>query len=1043
MQSFQYNQPCQRAGALICVTLLLLASCAYGHAPAAAQVAGKSSTPLADLPGTITPSLTVPIGQPMPVQSNFKRDASATSKVSEGYGSLPLSFEVNKGQVSSKVAFISRGKGCSLFLTPTEAVFAITHACGAPAARQPRAKSPAGSQSPASFASMLHMRLIGANPAKMSGMEPLPGTVNYLTGQDPKQWHTDIQTYRKVLCKSVYPGVDLIYYGSQQQLEYDFVVAPGADPSRIELKFEGAKGLRVSKSGDLDVGLSAGSVRWRRPTLYQTVDGKRRYVSGGFVRKGVNRAAFVIAKYDRHRPLIIDPVFAYSTYLGGSSWDDVYGAAVDSDGYVYVTGKTNSSDFPGTSNENPFLNPWFVTKLDPTGTRLIYTTYAGSVQPTAIAVDKNGQTYVVGSTGSSSLPIVRGAQTTLPSLSHSTAFLMEINSAGNNIVYSTYLGGSNAIFQAANCVALGPDGTVYIGGSTDATDFPIVSAYQSVKPSAAHVSGGFLTRIDTTRSGLASLIYSSYLGGTDGSLSQDDGITGIAVDSAGHIFTTGNTLSTTFPVVSAYEPSKRPANLQFEYAFVTEFAADGSRLLYSTYLGGTQGALSHGIAIDSAQHAFITGETASTDLPVRNAIQTAFVGESDGFAAEFDCAASGDASLVYSTYLSGERTCRPWAVAADLWGNAYITGEVSKHNAVGPTPATNAFLVKLAPGSGRLMYVSGIGDQAFCRATSIAVDPLGCAYIAGIVYSQNFPVTPGAFQTQGVPGNVPPGDIAPIEDVFISKIPTYSGPDINGDQFSDLIFQSASSGQLKAWLMRGDGRVGTTGFVPSSPGANWILAASADMNGDGYTDLLFQNTVTGDLAYWLMIGTTAFRIDNITPKNAGTNWRVAGMADFNRDGYPDILFQNTVTGAITVWYMHGGMRVYGAGLAAGYTGKDLKVVAVGDLNNDGQADVVLQDTVTGQVQVLWMYRGTVTSSALLSPAYPGAGWNVVGLADINADGRTELLFQNATSGDLAYWALIGNVVTYFGQGTASKIAQSDCTSPGIARQRSQNGPASC
>jgi Beta-propeller repeat len=268
-------------------------------------------------------------------------DPAVQGKTVEAYGNLPLSFEANQGQTGAEVKFLSRGSGYTLFLTGDEAVFSMRASKAVPSvAGHHSQREPVEPTTNA----VLRMKLVKANPAaKVTGEDELPGKSNYFIGNDAKQWRSNVPTYGKVKYEGIYSGIDLVYYGNQRRLEYDFVVAPGADPRRIQFDVRGAKHISRDKNGDLVIRMTGGEVHWRKPVVYQERDGRRREIDGNYVIRRGQRVGFELAGYDSKRPLIIDPVLGYSTYLGGSGTDNGYGIAVDSSGNAYVTGVTFST----------------------------------------------------------------------------------------------------------------------------------------------------------------------------------------------------------------------------------------------------------------------------------------------------------------------------------------------------------------------------------------------------------------------------------------------------------------------------------------------------------------------------------------------------------------------------------------------------------------------------------------------------------------------------------------------------------------------------
>jgi hypothetical protein len=494
-------------------------------------------------------------------------------KVAAAYGNLPLSFEPNQGQTDARVKFLSRGPGYTFSLTPTEGVFGLR---AATEKRQGRLRS----QGPQPVEStVVRMKLAGANPtAEMRAVEPLPGKSNYFIGNDPSHWRTVIPNYRKVEARGVYPGVDLDYYGTGRQLEFDFIVQPGGNPDTIRMLFEGGKQPHIDDYGDLVVSTSLGEIRQHKPRVYQEANGERHAIDGRFVLKGRGQVGFEVLHYDRSRRLVIDPMLVYSTYLGGSLEDLASAIAVDGSGNAYVVGRTASTNFPTASpfqaaNAGGGLDA-FVTKLNAAGSALIYSTYLGGASGPedafGIAVDTAGNAYVAGATGSTDFPTVNPLQAANGG-GVNDAFVAKLNASGSALIYSTYLGGSLA--DTASGIAIDAAGNAYVGGFTASTNFPTASPLQAA--SGGGPGDAFVAKLNAAGS---ALVYSTYLGG-----SGSDRVSGIAVDGAGNMFVAGETSSTDFPTASP---------LQAVYggggdAFVTKLNAAGSALIYSTYLGGS------------------------------------------------------------------------------------------------------------------------------------------------------------------------------------------------------------------------------------------------------------------------------------------------------------------------------------------------------------------------------------------------------------------------------------------------------------------------
>src|ERR1700682_728726 len=607
-------------------------------------------------------------------------DATTKIAVSESYGKLPLSFEANVGQTSSQVKFLSRGQGYTLFLTPSgEAVLALrksvpkrdplkpTALVSMPAPPIPDATGPLA---------IVRMKLVGANAKpRVEALDELSGKANYLIGNDRKKWRTNVPLYAKVRYREVYPGVDLVYYGNQRQLEHDFIVAPGADPRSITLNLAGAEKLSLDPQGALVLAVKDGELRMDKPRIYQEVDGARREISGGYVLKSAYQVGFQIAAYDATRLLIIDPTLFYSTYLGGNSTDVGQGIAVDAAGNAYVTGYTTSINFPTTVGTFQTANGGsydaFVTKLNPTGTApLVYSTYLGGSNfdlGYGIAVDNLGNAYVTGYTCSSNFPTTPLAfQTALQSFCD--AFVTKLNPAGSAPLYSTYLGGNSADFGQG--IAVDSTGSAYVTGYTYSSNFPTTpGAFQTTFAGGYHA---FVTKLNPT--GTAPLVYSTYLGGNSTDVGQ-----GIAVDSAGNAYVTGVTCSTNFPTTpGAFQTANASGGCTD--AFVTKLNPVGSApLVYSTYLGGFSADYGQGIVVDSTGSAYVTGYTNSSNFPTTlGAFQAANQG---GFAA-FVTALNPlrPAIFVYSTYLGGSNLDYGQGIAVDSTGSAYVTGYTDSSN---------------------------------------------------------------------------------------------------------------------------------------------------------------------------------------------------------------------------------------------------------------------------------------------------------------------------------------------------------------------------
>ena len=617
--------------------------------------------------------------------------------VVESYGRVPLAFEANQGQTNPQVKFISRGPGYGLFLTTSEAVLTLRGA----SRREPSSpKAKASLQDERS--AVLHMKLVGANATatQISGKDELSSKSNYFIGNDPKKWRTNVRQYARVCYANLYPGVDLVYYGNQRELEYDFVLHPGADPETIRLRIEGASKLRLA-SGDLVLGSPGGDVRLRRPFAYQEMNGTKKEIRSHYVMRGAREVGFRIGSYDRSQPLIIDPVLAYSTYLGGSADEAALDIAVDSAGNAYVTGFTTSIDFP---TANPFQSTYgggssdvYVTKINATGSALVYSTYLGGSSDfdvgQSVAVDSVGSVYVTGATGSPDFPTVNPIQATNHGIRD--AFVTKISPDGSALVYSTYLGGSGDDYGWG--IAVDSAGNAHVTGDTPSRDFPVFKALQP----RFHEGANFNTFVSEINADGSALIYSTYWGGSGG-----EGGSRVAVDLADNTYIGGYTFSPDFPTVNAIQPIYA-GNVD---AYLTKLTADGQTVIYSTFLGGSGFEYGWDVAVDSAGNAYMTGFTQSTDFPTAHALQPTNHGGFDAFVAKI----SGDgSSLLYSTYLGGtanesefDAGYRDLGIAVDSAGSAYVAGTTKSVN-FPTTPlafqkalkgGSDAFVAKIASG---------------------------------------------------------------------------------------------------------------------------------------------------------------------------------------------------------------------------------------------------------------------------------------------------------------------------------------------------------
>src|ERR1700687_538383 len=772
--------------------------------------------------GKFSPQIGARISQVAAGQASKISATKDDPKWSAAYGKLPLSFEENRGQTAREVRYVSHGSGYELFLTPQEAVLALQPNVPrdlSPLHRTPALRAPHKTQR-AGQVTAIRMRLEGANPdAQIAGMDQLPGRTNYFIGNDPKNWHTEGPSYSRVRYAVSYTGVALFFYGNQRQLEYDFVVAPGADSKAIALNIDGARQMRINAYGDLVLSVAGGEVKLLKPIVYQSVKGERRKIGGRYAIGGDHRVTFAVGAYNRNEPLILDPVLNYSTYLGGSSTENnplFAGIAVDKSGNAFVAGQTTSIDFPpgtngaGISAPNPNSGAVYVAELDSTGTKLLYSTYLWGTTTNAgdsayaIAVDSTGKVYVTGVTFAIDFPTTSNAvkPKPLPSNTLGTAFVTKLDPTVNgsgSLVYSTYLGGTGG--DTGNAIAADAAGNAYVAGFTKSTNFPTQNPFQNSLPVGNTSGTAFLARIDTTKSS-NTLIYSTYLGGngahsaTSVSLHGDEAF-GVAADTSNNAYVVGVTSSTNFPTSQAPKPTPLPTGLPVgnttEAAFVTKIDTTktgnpSASLIYSTYLAGSTGDQANAIALapgpTNTNVVYVTGTTNSNDFPVfpnPGAFDTSGAAASGkGFVTLLDTTKSGASALTYSTLFGGTGGDTGVGIQVGSSGHAYVTGTTVASNSPGTktlgafqaslsNTIGNGFIAKLNPGANGTndllyaTYFGGSSDGAHAdQALGIALDSSNNAYITGQTYSANLPVfgTPAPFRS----------NLNGISDGFVAKL---------------------------------------------------------------------------------------------------------------------------------------------------------------------------------------------------------------------------------------------------------------------------------
>ena len=777
---------------------------------------------------------------PTGVTGRLDADVGSTAPTARAQAELPLSFEPNVGQAARAVKFLAHGPGYMLALTDQEVWFDST--------------------GQAATVSPFRMRFVGSNPdPHVGGMRKLPGKVNYIMG-DTDAWRTNIPTYARVRYERVYPGVDLVFHGNGAQLEYDFVVAPGADPGAITLDFPGARRMWLDRAGNLVISAGEEKIIQMKPVIYQQIDGVRDEIDGGYRLTRGHRAAFRLGPYDPTRPLVIDPVVRYSTFLGGESMDAGLGIAADGSGNAYVTGFTSSTAFPTTAGAFQRTmggsRDVFVTKLNATGTALVYSTYiggAGDEWGSGIALDSSGNAYVTGRTDSTNFPTTSGAfdRTFGGGVD---AFVLKLNATGSGLAYSTYLGGSgfehdrdNILIVRAAAIDVTDSGTAFVTGQTTSADFPTVNAIDSSHGGGSCPGGNlvcsdvYVTKLNTSGS---ALVYSTFLGGND-----EDAGRSIFVDASGNAYLAGTAFGG-FPITPG---AFRPSPQGFE-GFVSKVNAAGSALAFSTFIGGELSDEALGVTADSFGNAYVTGSTTSFAFPTTpGAFQTSKIGnEPDAFVTKLNPMGS---ALVYSTYLGERETDEGVGIAVDGQGNAYVAGHSQLGQPVLPCRWANfdAFSASLNAAGSALTSRTCLGGQRDEFAAGMALDPGGNTYVtgrtasSGIFSTSPFPTTTGAFQTAFAGG---------ATDAFVFKVGEENGGcTVTGTEGNDTL-TGTSEADVICGLGGADTIQGLAGndtlLGGAGPDRLFGGAGNDTLNGEGGSDTAMYSTapsaVTVDLA---------------------------------------------------------------------------------------------------------------------------------------------------------------------------------------------------
>jgi len=681
-----------------------------------------------------------------------------------------LRFEANRGQFEPRVQYAARGRGYGLYLTREGATLSLSRSRVVTAEGGNQRRLP-----PESERTTMAMRVVGARSVEPVGHTVLPGASNYFVGSDRARWRAGVESFASVTYEHVLPGTSLVFYGTQgRELEYDFVLDPGADPRAIELEFAGVERISLAADGSALLTLPGGDqLRKAPPVAYQTNErGVRVAVLSRYQLRAANRLGFSVSEYDSKRTLYIDPVLLYSTYMGSSAYDEAFGVASDASGNSYITGYTASSLFT-------LVNPYqaapggggsdaFVAKFDASGA-LVYSTYLGGNGADvayAIAADVAGNAYVTGVTFSTNFPTASPFQAAAGG--KQDAFVTKLNADGNALFYSTYLGGNQDDY--AQGIAVNPTGGAYLVGVTFSANFPKLGGVQAALNGT---NDAFVTALTPAGSALT---YSTFLGGSAGENAH-----AVAVDGSGNAYVAGSTSSSNFPLATPLQATFAGGDLD---GFVSKLSNSGASLQYSTYLGGNFSDEVLSIAVHSSGTAAVTGYTTSTTFPTRSAPQPslASAGHSDAFVSRLSAAGS---ALTFSSYLGGTGDDRGTGIGVDSSNAGYVVGSTnsSDFNTVKPIDglgtyqgAVDAFATTY-DAFGAIVYSTFLGGSDEDRAVGVSVQTAnGRTHIVGNTRSANFPVQAA-----------PIGHLLGSQDAFLTRLPGAAAIAVPGASRWDLI----------------------------------------------------------------------------------------------------------------------------------------------------------------------------------------------------------------------------------------------------------------